>query len=163
MNKGVIIMVKGRILVVEDEHIVSMGIRIMLKNLGYAVTGIASSGEEAISMAESTRPDLVLMDIMLKGNLNGIEASKEIITRLDIPVLYLTACSDRKILEQIWNTGYGCIVKPFDEMDLERDIEIVLSRHRLEKNVIKSPLKLQNNSERLKSASGSLSDLEDSK
>ncbi len=77
-------MVNGRILVVEDEHIVAMGIQVMLKSLEYTVTGVASSGEDAVSKAESTRSDLVLMDIMLKGNLNGVEASKEIITRFDI-------------------------------------------------------------------------------
>jgi len=58
--------------------------------------------------------------------LNGIEASKEIMTRLGTPVIYLTACSDRKLLEQIWNTGYGCIVKPFDEKDLEKILILFL-------------------------------------
>ena len=121
-------MVNGRILVVEDEHIVAMGIWAMLKSLGYTVTGVASSGEDAVSKAESTLPDLVLMDIMFKG-LDGIEASKEIITRFDIPIIYLTACSDSKVLERTWNTGYsGYIVKPFDEMDLKRGIDIVLAQ-----------------------------------
>jgi len=150
-------MVEGRILVVEDDHIVAMGIRIMLKNLGHTVTGVVSSGEEAISKAESTRPDLVLMDIMLKGNLNGIEASKEIITRFGIPVVYLTACSDRQLLEQIWNMGSGCIVKPFDEKDLEKSIDIVLSRCRLEeKDVKENSQKPQSDSEKLRTASGYL-------
>ncbi|AKB43356.1 MULTISPECIES: response regulator [Methanosarcina] len=150
-------MVEGRILVVEDDHIVAMGIRIMLKNLGHTVTGVVSSGEEAISKAESTRPDLVLMDIMLKGNLNGIEASKEIITRFGIPVVYLTACSDRQLLEQIWNVGSGCIVKPFDEKDLEKSIDIVLSRCRLEeKDVKENSQKPQSDSEKFRTASGYL-------
>ncbi len=142
-------MAEGRILVVEDEHIVAMGIRMMLKNLGYTVTGIVSSGEAAITQAESTLPDLVLMDIMLKGDLDGIEASKEIITRLGIPVIYLTACSDRKVLERIWNTGSGYIVKPFDEKDLKKGIDLVLVQHRLEKkdgNI--NPGRLQKDSER---------------
>jgi AmiR/NasT family two-component response regulator len=157
-------MVEGRILVVEDEHVVAMGIRIMLKNLGYTITDVVSSGEEAISKAESTRPDLVLMDIILKGNLNGIEASKEIINRLAIPVVYLTACSDRKLLEQIWNMGSGCIVKPFDEKDLEKGINIVLSRCGLEKKDLKkNSQKPQNYSERFRLASSSLPDLEGSK
>jgi len=150
-------MVEGKILVVEDEHIVAMGIRIMLRNLGYTVTGVASSGEEAISKTESTQPDLVLMDIMLKGNLDGIEASNEIITRFGIPVVYLTACSDRKILERIWNTGSGYIAKPFDETDLKKGIDIVLARRRLEKkDVIKNPERLQKASERLRTPSNSL-------
>lgn len=157
-------MVEGRILVVEDEYIVAMGIRIMLKNLEHTVTDVVSSGEEAISKAESTRPDLVLMDIMLKGNLNGIEASKEIITQLGIQVVYLTACSDHKLLEQIWNMGSGCIVKPFYEKDLVEGIDIVLLRCWLEKrDVKKNSRKLQNDSERLRPASGSLPGLEDSR
>jgi len=134
-------MVEGRILVVEDEHIVAMGIGVMLKNLGYTVTDIISSGEEAIRKAESTRPDLVLMDIMLKGNLNGIEASKEIISRFGIPVVYLTACSNRELLEQIWNMGSGCIVKPFDEMDLKKGIDIVLVQCGIEKMDVKKLVK----------------------
>ena len=152
-------MVNGRILVVEDEHIVAMGMRAMLKSLGYTVTGVASSGEDAVSKAESTLPDLVLMDIMLKGNLDGIEASKEIITRFDIPIIYLTACSDSKVLERTWNTGYfGYIVKPFDEMDLKRGIDIVLARRRVEKKGIdRNPGKPQKDSEKLRLLPGSRS------
>jgi len=154
-------MVEGKILIVEDEHIVAMGIRAMLKNLGYTVTGVASSGEEAISKAESTRPDLVLMDIMLKGDLDGIEASKEIKKRSGIPVVYLTACSDRKILENIWNTGSGYIIKPFDEKDLKNGIDPVLMQYRLEKkNVKRNPEKLREDSGRLSTPSNFLSSSE---
>jgi CheY-like chemotaxis protein len=142
LKNGVIVMVERRILVVEDEHIVAMGIKMMLKNLGYMVAGVASSGEESISKARSTLPDLVLMDILLKGDLDGIEASKEIITRLDIPVVYLTG-SDHKALEQIWNKEPEYIVKPFDETDLEKVIDIVLGRRGLEKKDVKrNPEKL---------------------
>ncbi|MCQ1536168.1 response regulator [Methanosarcina sp. KYL-1] len=130
-------MVEGRILVVEDEHIVAMGIKRMLKSLGYTVTGVASSGEDAISKAESTFPDLVLMDIMLKGDVNGIEAAKEITTRFDVPVVYLTACSESKIVERAWKTGpLGYIVKPFDEKDLQKSIDVALRRYRMEKQGI---------------------------
>lgn len=151
-------MVEGRILVVEDEHIVAMGIRAMLKNLGYTVTGVASSGEEAISKAESTKPDLVLMDITLKGDLDGIEASKEITRCFGISVVYLTACSDHKVLERIWNTGSGYITKPFDENDLKNGIDTVLVQRRLEKrSVSRYPKKLQKDSEKIRTSSGSLS------
>jgi len=127
-------MAEGRILVVEDEHIVAMGIKKMLKSLGYQVTGIASSGEDAISKAESTFPDLVLMDIMLKGNIDGIEAAREIIKRFDLPVVYLSAYSDSKILERAKQTGpFGYIVKPFEEKDLHSSIEVALHRHAVEK------------------------------
>jgi len=125
---------EGRILVVEDEHIVAMGIKKMVKSLGYTVTGVASSGEDAISKAESTFPDVVLMDIMLKGDMDGVEAAGEIRKRFDVPVVYLTAYSDNKILERAKKTEpFGYIVKPFDENDLHSSIEIALHRHRKEK------------------------------
>lgn len=125
---------EGRILVVEDEHIVAMGIKKMVKSLGYTVTGVASSGEDAISKAESTFPDVVLMDIMLKGDMDGVEAAGEIRKRFDVPVVYLTAYSDNKILERAKKTEpFGYIVKPFDEKDLHSSIEIALHRHRKEK------------------------------
>jgi len=127
-------MAEGRILIVEDEHIVAMGIKRMLKSLGYTVTGVASSGEDAISKAESTFPDIVLMDIMLKGDMDGVEATREIKERLDIPVVYLTAYSDNNILERAKITEpFGYIIKPFDEKDLYSSIEVALHRQRKEK------------------------------
>jgi CheY-like chemotaxis protein len=128
-------MTEGRILVVEDEHIVAMGIKRMLKELGYTVTGIASSGEDAISKAESTFPDVVLMDIMLKGEMDGVEASEKIRSRFNIPVVYLTAYSDDNILDRAKRTEpFGYIIKPFDEKDLYSSIEVALQRYRKEKN-----------------------------
>ena len=125
---------EGRILIVEDEHIVAMGIKKMLKNLGYTVTGVASCGEDAISKAEITFPDVVLMDIMLKGNMDGVEAAGKIRERFNVPVVYLTAYSDNKILERAKNTEpFGYIVKPFDEKDLYSSIEVALHRYRKEK------------------------------
>ncbi len=127
-------MTEGRILIVEDERIVAMGIKRMLITLGYSITGIASSGEDAIRKAESTFPDLVLMDIMLKGEVNGIEAAKEIKAHFSIPVVYLTACSENKIVESAWKTNpSGYIVKPFDERDLQKSIDVALRRQMVEK------------------------------
>jgi len=127
-------MAEGRILIVEDEHIVARGIKRMLKSLGYTVTGVASSGEDAISKAESTFPDIVLMDIMLKGDMDGVEATREIKARFDIPVVYLTAYSDNNILERAKITEpFGYIIKPFDEKDLYSSIEVALHRQRKEK------------------------------
>ncbi len=124
-------MAEGRILIVEDEHIVAMGIKRMLKNLGYTVTGVASSGEDAIVKAESTFPDVVLMDIMLKGDMDGVEAAKKIKEKFEIPVVYLTAYSDNKILERAKTTEpLGYIIKPFDEKDLYSNIEVALHRYR---------------------------------
>jgi CheY-like chemotaxis protein len=128
-------MAERRILVVEDEHIVAMGIKRMLKELGYTVTGIASSGEDAISKAESTFPDVVLMDIMLKGEMDGVEAAEKIRSRFNIPVVYLTAYSDDNILDRAKRTEpFGYIIKPFDEKDLHSSIEVALQRYRKEKN-----------------------------
>jgi CheY-like chemotaxis protein len=128
-------MTEGRILVVEDEHIVAMGIKRMLKELGYTVTGIASSGEDAISKAESTFPDVVLMDIMLKGEMDGVEAAEKIRSSFNIPVVYLTAYSDDNILDRAKRTEpFGYIIKPFDEKDLYSSIEVALQRYRKEKN-----------------------------
>ncbi len=130
-------MAEGRVLIVEDERIVAMGIKRMLITLGYTVEGIASSGEDAIRKAKSTLPDLVLMDIMLKGDVNGIEAAKEIRSLFDIPVVYLTACSEHKIVEKAWETNpSGYIVKPFDERDLLKSIDVALRRHKMEKQSI---------------------------
>jgi len=127
-------MAEGRILIVEDEHIVAMGIKRMLKTLGYTVTGVASSGEDAINKAESTFPDVVLMDIMLKGEIDGVEAAREIKTKLEIPVVYLSAYSDNRILERAKTTEpFGYIIKPFDEKDLYSSIEVALHRHRKQK------------------------------
>jgi len=127
-------MAERRILIVEDEHIVAMGIKRMLKGLRYTVTGIASSGEEAISKAESTFPDIVLMDIMLKGDIDGIDAAKEIKEKFEIPVIYLTAYSESKILERAKRTEpFGYIIKPFDEKDLYSSVEVALHRHEKEK------------------------------
>ncbi len=131
-------MAEGRILIVEDEHIVAMGIKKMLKSLGYTVTGVASSGEDAISKTESTFPDVVLMDIMLKGDMDGVEAAREIRERLDVPIVYLTAYSDNNILERAKITEpFGYIIKPFDEKDLYSSIEIALHRQRKEKEKLK--------------------------
>ena len=88
---------KARILVVEDESIIALEIEDVLQNLGYTVTAVVPSGVEAINMAEETLPDLVLMDIMLKENMDGVEAAERIRALLEIPVIYLTALADEDI------------------------------------------------------------------
>ncbi|MBP2030443.1 CheY-like chemotaxis protein [Methanohalophilus levihalophilus] len=123
-----------KILVVEDEKIVALGIKRMLKNMGYIVPSIASSGEEAIKKAEITFPDLILMDIMLKGDIDGITAAQTISDRMKIPVVYLTAYSDDKIIQRAKETcPYGYITKPFEESDLRATIELALDTHKNEK------------------------------
>ena len=129
-------MAEKRILVVEDESIVAEDLRNSLINLGYTVPSIAYSGEKAIKTAEDMCPDLVLMDIVLKGKMDGIEAAKEIGKNNDIPIVYLTSYSDEQILERAKITEpYGYIIKPFKERELHISIEIALYKHMMEKKV----------------------------
>ncbi|MBN4051451.1 response regulator [bacterium AH-315-M05] len=126
-------MTKANILIVEDEQIVAKDIEQNLKKLGYNTVGIASMGEDAIKMAEKEKPDLVLMDIMLKGKMTGIEAAKRIRKNIDTPVIYLTAYADEDTLEQAKITEpHGYIIKPFKEIDLKTTIEIALYKHKKE-------------------------------
>jgi two-component system, response regulator PdtaR len=122
---------KTKILVVEDQTIVALNIKNRLRNLGYAVAGTVVSGEEAIRETELTNADLVLMDIMLKGNMDGIEAARIIKSRFGIPIIYLTACTDFETLERAKLTDpEGYISKPFKEEDLYKNIEAALLKNR---------------------------------
>jgi len=125
---------KANILVVEDESIVALDLENGLKNLGYSVPARASSGEEAIQKAAETRPDLVLMDIQLKGDMDSIEAAGEIRARFDIPVIYLAAFADDDIVRRAGSTEpYGYLIKPFEERQLHTSVEMALYKHRMEK------------------------------
>jgi CheY-like chemotaxis protein len=129
-----VILKNSRILVVEDEAIVAMVIKRRLKDLGYIVSGIASTGKDAIIKVEGTFPDLVLMDIRLKGDMDGIEATKTIKDRFSLPVVYLTAHSDDVTFKKAKETDPdGYILKPFTEKDLSTTIEIALHKFRKEK------------------------------
>lgn len=124
-------MSKAKILVVEDESIVSKDIQLSLKKLGYKVIGSATTGAKAIEMALQLKPDIILMDIMLKGDINGIRATKRIQTKANIPVIYLTAYADENTLERAKVTQpYGYIIKPFKEIDLQTSIEMALYKHK---------------------------------
>jgi len=124
-------MTKAKILIVEDDRIVAKDIENTLKNLGFSVSSIVSSGEEAINKVKKKSPDLVLMDIVLKGEMDGIEAAKQIKERFHIPVVYLTAYADKKLLERVKITEpFGYIVKPFEERELHTTIEIALYKHK---------------------------------
>lgn len=129
-------MTKAKILVVEDEAIVAKDLQYRLIKFGYAVPAIASSGEEAINKAVELSPDIVLMDIKLKGVMDGIEAAQEIYKRLDIPVIYLTAYADENTLERAKITEpFGYLLKPFKEKELQTNIEITLTKHALERQL----------------------------
>jgi DNA-binding NarL/FixJ family response regulator len=127
-----------RILVVEDEIIIAKAIKTSLKNLGYDVIGSTSSGREAIEKAIQSRPDLVLMDIKLKGFVDGVLATQRIQTHLDIPVVYLTAHSDEETLKRVLHSKpYGYITKPFIEDKLHAAIEKALNIHKEKQNLAK--------------------------
>lgn len=132
-------MTETQILIVEDESIVAEDIRRTLQSLGYNVPYVVSSGEEAIKKVKENSPDLVLMDIMLKGEMDGIEAAGQIRSHFNIPVVYLTAYSDDKILERAKITEpFGYIIKPFKERELQINIEIALYEHKMEKKLKES-------------------------
>jgi len=126
-------MPKEKILIVEDERVVAMDIQNRLKDLGYSVCGLASSGEEAVKKASEIQPDLILMDIVLKGRMDGIDAARQIRERFNIPVVYLTTFSDEKTLQKARLTEpYGYILKPFDDRELRSNIEMALYKGAME-------------------------------
>jgi PAS domain S-box-containing protein len=127
---------KPTIMVVEDERIVAEDIAKSLALLGYRVLETYASGDEALLQIAIRKPDLVLMDIVLQGKINGIDAADTIRNRFDIPVVYLTAYADAKTLERAKKTiPYGYILKPFEDRELQSTIEMALYKHRMEKKL----------------------------
>src|SRR6266849_6599765 len=123
----------ANILVVEDEKIVAADIASTLQGLGYSVPGVVSSGEEAIRRANELHPDLVLMDIMLGGQMDGVQSARLMRQRFRIPVVFLTAYADGDSLKRARaSEPFGYIVKPFNEKELRSTIEIALYKHEVE-------------------------------
>ena len=138
-------MARARILVVEDERIVAEDVGESLDRLGYCVLAIVSSGEEAVKKAEELGPDLVLMDIVLRGDVDGIEAAEQIRAHFKIPVVYLTAYANDETLERAKVTQpFGYIVKPFEERELYTSIEVALYKHKMEAELRSSRQQLRN-------------------
>ena len=124
-----------QIMVVEDESIVALDIQHRLKKLGYTITGVVSSGEEAVVLAGETQPDLILMDIMLEGSMDGIQAAGEIRARHGIPVVFLTAYADEETLQRAKITEpFGYIIKPFEDREIHTTIEMARYKHVNERN-----------------------------
>jgi CheY-like chemotaxis protein len=122
-----------RVLVAEDEGIVAKDIQLCLRRLGYTVPVIVASGEDAIKQSEETQPDLVMMDIVLKGAMSGTEAAAEIHRRWHIPIIFLTAYADDATLEKAkLAEPFGYITKPFDETELRINVEMALYKARME-------------------------------
>jgi PAS domain S-box-containing protein len=129
-------MANTHILIVEDEGLVAQSIINMIEHMGYAVAGVATSAQEAIKQTRDAQPDLVLMDIGLPGELDGVAAAQEIRTRFDTPVVYLTAYGDAATLERAKITQpLGYVLKPFHIRELQGAIEMALYRHEMEKKL----------------------------
>ncbi len=132
-------MAKTKILVVEDERIVALDIQGQLENLGYTIAAAVSSGEEAVRKAAELRPDLALMDIRLRGVMDGVETAEQLRQRFDVPVIYLTAHADDHTLDRAKVTEpFGYLLKPFEERELHSAIQMALHKHRMERQLRES-------------------------
>ena len=132
-------MSKPRILIAEDERIVAEDIKRTLEKFGYSISSITYSGEETVKKAQEEKPDLMLMDIVLEGEIDGIEAARQIRERLFIPVVYLTAFADDRLLMRAKITEpYSYLLKPFEDRELYAAIEMALSKHAIEMKLIES-------------------------
>ena len=125
-----------KVLIVEDEAIISLDIKRLLSTAGYGVTAVAATSEQAIRSVESTTPDLVLMDIHLKGPVDGIETALQIRKRFKLPVVFVTAHADKNSLERARQSEpFGYIVKPISALSLTSTIEMALHKHRVERKL----------------------------
>jgi DNA-binding LytR/AlgR family response regulator len=131
-------MSKINVFVVEDESIVSKDIQNSLNKIGYNVVGSASSGEKALESIRIEQPDIILMDIMLKGSMNGIDVAEIVKKELEIPIIFLTAYADEATLSRAKiSEPYGYILKPFKEIDLQTSIEMAIYKHQKEQIIVK--------------------------
>jgi CheY-like chemotaxis protein len=120
---------KANIMIVEDEGVVSIDIRNMLKKAGYNIAAVAFQGDEAVKKAEQSGPDLILMDIGLKGEIDGIEAARRILDRFHIPVVFLTGFADDVTLAKAQEVNpSGFIIKPINEEELKNTLEDILKK-----------------------------------
>lgn len=138
-------MANEKVLIVEDDAIIGLHIQSSLKRMGYSVLGVALSGEEAIFQAEQLLPDLILMDISLAGNIDGITAAETIHKGMNLPIIFLTAFADSQTLQRAKITDpFGYILKPFDERILQISVEMALYKHRMERRLVESEEQLRN-------------------
>ena len=130
-------MSQRRILIVEDEAVTSVMLEKTLKELGYEVVGSAFDGRDAIEIAREKRPDLVLMDVRIQGEMDGIETAKQIYQQFNIPSIYLTAHSDENTIKRAVESGpFGYLIKPFKERELYSNIEMVAHKHKLYRTTV---------------------------
>ena len=138
----------ARIMVVEDEGIVARDIHNRLINMGYEVAAMVDSGEAALKMVADVRPDLVLMDIILKGELDGTQTARQLYHEYHVPIIYLTAHADYATVQRAKETEpFGYVVKPFQEQELKTAIEMALVKHQSEMRLRQSTVALQENND----------------
>ena len=126
----------SNILIVEDEIIIAADLKGRLENLGYNIVGVSATGNDAIRKTGETHPDLVLMDIMLKGDMDGIDTAQKIRDLYDVPVIYLTAYFDDEILNRAKITEpFGYILKPFEDMRIQSAVEMAVYNHHIEQKL----------------------------
>ena len=141
---------RAKVLLVEDEGIVARDLQRRLERLGYGVIGVVDNGAEALALVEQTRPDVVLMDIVLQGQLDGVETARQLCSRMDVPVIFLTAHSDTVTIRRARETTpYGYLLKPFEERELHTTIEMALYRHRADHKIRDQAASLRELSTRL--------------
>lgn len=129
----------ARVLIVEDEIVLSTLLRAQLEKLEYEVAGVANSGEDAINMVQQSPPDLILMDIMMPGKYNGIETAGIILQDYNVPIIFLTARSDEGAIKEAKKvTPFGYLIKPVKIYDIQAAIEVALSRKELEQKLFRS-------------------------
>ena len=122
---------QAKILIVEDVANVATVLQARLESYNYQVCDIVQSGPQAIASAMANQPDLVLMDILLDGDMNGIEAAEQISRQMDVPIIFLSCLNDQQVLEHAIQTKpYGFILKPYDNAELKFNIENALNRHK---------------------------------
>ncbi len=133
-----------RILIVEDERLIALDYQISLSRKGFIITSIVDSGEKAIEHAEKENPDLVLMDINLTTQMDGVEAATEIYSRFRIPVIFVTAFSDSELIDRAKKTGsFGFLLKPFNRAELYVMIEMALDKAKVERELEISRARLE--------------------
>lgn len=147
----------AKIFVVEDDVNVAVVLEARLESFGYSVCGIAHTGPKAIQGTENHHPDLVLMDIMLEGDMNGIEAAEKIGETSDVPIIFISCLNDTAVLDRAIKTNpSGYLVKPYDNAELRSCIEIALVKYRAAKEREKLIVELENALLQVKKLSGLL-------
>jgi DNA-binding response OmpR family regulator len=127
-----LISARPRALIVEDETLIAEELRERLSSLGFSVIAAVSSAEEGVAIAIAERPELVLMDIRLRGEKDGVQAAREIREQIDVPIVYLTAYSDEITVERAKKSEHdGFVLKPFRGRELQSTIDVAMLRHGL--------------------------------